>query len=72
MKHTRYRSNTKEIHYVLVLFFFIEIKELIGVAGGKLHTGRSRNDQVATDLRLWLRREIDGSLDTFLIDVIQV
>lgn len=71
MKHIRYRSNTKEIHYVLV-FFFIEIKELIGVAGGKLHTGRSRNDQVATDLRLWLRREIDGSLDTFLIDVIQV
>lgn len=29
--------------------------ELIGVAAGKLHTGRSRNDQVATDLRLWLR-----------------
>jgi argininosuccinate lyase len=29
--------------------------ELIGAAAGKLHTGRSRNDQVATDLRLWLR-----------------
>ena len=28
--------------------------ELVGPAGGKLHTGRSRNDQVATDLRLWL------------------
>lgn len=26
--------------------------------GGKLHTGRSRNDQVATDVRLWLREEI--------------
>ncbi|HEX7432269.1 MAG TPA: lyase family protein, partial [Anaerolineaceae bacterium] len=28
--------------------------ELVGPVGGKLHTGRSRNDQVATDLRLWL------------------
>ena len=31
----------------------------IGDAGKKLHTGRSRNDQVATDVRLWLRHEID-------------
>jgi argininosuccinate lyase len=31
----------------------------IGVTGKKLHTGRSRNDQVATDIRLWLRDEID-------------
>jgi argininosuccinate lyase len=31
----------------------------IGPLGNKLHTGRSRNDQVATDLRLWLRRAID-------------
>jgi argininosuccinate lyase len=31
----------------------------IGPLAGKLHTGRSRNDQVATDLRLWLRRAID-------------
>ena len=30
----------------------------IGIAGKKLHTGRSRNDQVATDIRLWLRDEI--------------
>ena len=33
------------------------VTELAGPAGAKLHTGRSRNDQVATDLRLWLRRE---------------
>jgi len=33
---------------------------LIGDAGKRLHTARSRNDQVATDLRLWLRREIDA------------
>ena len=35
--------------------------ELIGDAGKRLHTGRSRNDQVATDIRLWLREEIDVS-----------
>jgi argininosuccinate lyase len=34
--------------------------ELAGDAGKRLHTGRSRNDQVATDLRLWLRDEIDA------------
>ncbi|XP_065665105.1 argininosuccinate lyase [Hydra vulgaris] len=34
------------------------LKELIGDVAGKLHTGRSRNDQVATDTRLWLRKEI--------------
>src|SRR6266542_3124814 len=33
------------------------VTELAGDAGAKLHTGRSRNDQVATDLRLFLRRE---------------
>jgi argininosuccinate lyase len=33
---------------------------LVGDAGKRLHTGRSRNDQVATDLRLWLRNAIDG------------
>ena len=32
---------------------------LVGDAGKRLHTGRSRNDQVATDVRLWLRGEID-------------
>ena len=33
---------------------------LVGDAGKRLHTGRSRNDQVATDIRLWLRSEIDS------------
>ena len=33
---------------------------LVGDAGKRLHTGRSRNDQVATDIRLWLRGEIDA------------
>ncbi|MDC6684443.1 argininosuccinate lyase, partial [Leclercia adecarboxylata] len=35
------------------------LTDRIGVTGKKLHTGRSRNDQVATDIRLWLRDEID-------------
>ncbi|MFI8481986.1 argininosuccinate lyase [Pseudomonas sp. NPDC078700] len=35
------------------------LTDLIGITGKKLHTGRSRNDQVATDIRLWLRDEID-------------
>ncbi|MFP5382913.1 MAG: argininosuccinate lyase, partial [Gammaproteobacteria bacterium] len=38
------------------------LTERIGIAGKKLHTGRSRNDQVATDVRLWLRDEIDAVL----------
>lgn len=35
------------------------LTEIIGKVGGKLHTGRSRNDQVATDVRLWLRNQIE-------------
>ena len=36
------------------------LTEQIGSVGKKLHTGRSRNDQVATDIRLWLRAQIDA------------
>jgi argininosuccinate lyase len=35
------------------------LTQIVGMAGKRLHTGRSRNDQVATDVRLWLRGEID-------------
>jgi argininosuccinate lyase len=45
------------------------LTELIGVAGKKLHTGRSRNDQVATDLRLYLRDETDRTIE--LISLLQ-
>ncbi len=38
------------------------LAELIGPDAGRLHTGRSRNDQVATDFRLWVRDAIDGHL----------
>ena len=37
--------------------------ELIGAAAGRLHTARSRNDQVATDLRLWVRNACEQALD---------
>ncbi len=42
---------------------FVEARlvEMVGDLGRKLHTGRSRNDQVATDVRLWLRDQIDLS-----------
>jgi argininosuccinate lyase len=36
------------------------LTQLVGDAGKRLHTGRSRNDQVATDMRLWLRGQIDA------------
>ncbi|RUM88028.1 MAG: argininosuccinate lyase [Thermovibrio sp.] len=39
------------------------LTERIGAVGGKLHTGRSRNDQVATDVRLYVRREIEEILE---------
>jgi argininosuccinate lyase len=43
------------------------LAELIGPAAGRLHTARSRNDQVATDFKLWVRDEIDA-LDVMLAD----
>jgi len=45
----------EDIHMVIEA----ALTEKIGDAGKKLHTGRSRNDQIATDLRLWMRDEIE-------------
>ncbi len=42
------------------------VTELAGDVGAKLHTGRSRNDQVATDLRLWCRRSLIGVADDIM------
>ncbi len=39
------------------------LRDLIGAPAGRLHTARSRNDQVATDLRLWLRARLDASIE---------
>jgi argininosuccinate lyase len=44
------------------------LTQLVGDAGKRLHTGRSRNDQVATDVRLWLRGEMDLIID-LLVDL---
>jgi len=44
------------------------LRELIGAPAGRLHTARSRNDQVAVDFRLWLREAIDG-LDAQLVEL---
>ena len=51
-----------------ICFIEAELTARIGEAGKKLHTGRSRNDQVATDLKLWLR---DASSD-FKADLIEL
>ena len=53
------------------------LTDLVGEVGGKLHTARSRNDQVATDVRLWLKRRLGtlttavGSLVTTLLDRVE-
>jgi argininosuccinate lyase len=39
------------------------LKEVIGEPAGRLHTGRSRNDQVATDFRLWVRDQADAAIE---------
>ncbi len=65
-----YRVEFEDIH----LNVEARLTELIGAAAGRLHTGRSRNDQVATDFRLWVRDAIDrvltglAALQTALVD----
>src|SRR2546430_10816838 len=50
-----FEQSAEDVHS----FLEARLIEIVGDLGRKLHTGRSRNDQVATDLRLWLREEID-------------
>ena len=51
-----WRTELEDVH----LNIEARLVQLAGDAGKRLHTGRSRNDQVATDVRLWLRDEITG------------
>jgi argininosuccinate lyase len=51
-----YRDEFEDIH----LNIEARLSELIGETAGRLHTARSRNDQVATDFKLWVRGQIDG------------
>ncbi|MBD0866470.1 MAG: argininosuccinate lyase [Rhodobacteraceae bacterium] len=46
------------------------LKEIIGEPAGRLHTGRSRNDQVATDFKLWVRDQLDAA-DASLVALIR-
>ena len=59
-----YAASDEDIHTAIER----RLTELIGEAAGKLHTGRSRNDQVATDLRLWMLGAIPA-LDAALQDL---
>ena len=60
----RFSEENEDIH----LNIEARLAELIGPAAGRLHTARSRNDQVATDFRLWVRGAIDR-IDAALRDV---
>ena len=62
------KSGPEDVHS------FVEAKliELIGDTGKKLHTGRSRNDQVALDMRMYIRDEIDEFYDTILPGLLEV
>jgi len=51
-----WRADLEDVHMNIEA----RLTERIGPVGKKLHTGRSRNDQVATDLRLWLREQVDA------------
>ena len=55
---------SEDIHYCIEE----KLINLIGETGKKLHTGRSRNDQVGTDIRLWLRKKID-TIDILLVNL---
>src|SRR5882724_1730644 len=62
----RWSAEDEDVHFAIER----RLTALIGEAGKRLHTGRSRNDQVATDLRLWLRAEIDAD-DERLVTLIR-
>src|SRR5579871_932756 len=57
-----FREEFEDIHFNVEQ----RLTELIGEAAGRLHTARSRNDQVALDFRLWVRAACDRSLDQIL------
>ncbi|MFL2778234.1 MAG: argininosuccinate lyase [Paracoccus marcusii] len=54
-----FRTDLEDIHMNVEA----RLKEVIGEPAGRLHTGRSRNDQVATDFRLWVREQCDAAID---------
>lgn len=65
----RFEDSDEDIHTAIER----RVTQIAGEVGGRLHTGRSRNDQVATALRLWCRREVKALQDSLfaLIDVLE-
>ena len=61
-----YQETDEDIHTAVER----RLTELIGPAGGKLHTGRSRNDQVVTDFRMWMK-DVIPQLDATLRDLME-
>jgi argininosuccinate lyase len=55
-------ADDEDVHTLVIR----KLKERAGTLADKIHTGRSRNDQVALDIRLWLREEIDATLKELL------
>ncbi len=55
-------ADDEDVHTLVIR----KLKERTGALADKIHTGRSRNDQVSLDIRLWLREEIDGSSELLL------
>ncbi|WP_420710435.1 argininosuccinate lyase [Asticcacaulis sp. SL142] len=53
-----FRAEYEDIHMNVEA----RLRELIGATAGRLHTARSRNDQVATDFRLWVRAQVDQTI----------
>jgi argininosuccinate lyase len=69
--HFEWKLDLEDVH----LNIEARLTQLVGDAGKRLHTGRSRNDQVATDVRLWLRdeiRAIEGLLATLQRALVEV
>jgi argininosuccinate lyase len=52
-------ATDEDVHTLVIR----KLKEYAGAVADKIHTGRSRNDQVSLDLKLWLREEIDGVVE---------
>jgi len=57
-----FRNHLEDIHMNVEA----RLKEIVGEAAGRVHTARSRNDQVATDFRLWVRGAIDHMDELFI------
>ena len=55
-------ADDEDVHTLVIR----KLKERAGALADKIHTGRSRNDQVSLDVRLWLREEIDASVKELL------